>query len=1651
MYNFRFRIIFSALLLLAPSAFAQQGKGLFFSSFGSDAPISYGRFSDIQAFYFDIPETETRPVYLRIFDIEVGGRYDEKHGNFDTKTRFVILGGNSANTIIGGKTSIGRENLSYSPDDVLYERTFGQDRQVDGKWFNLRQLDLDLGYNTGTGFVRYILLVQSLDGDDSNFFDLALSYSKTAKVPVPNAKSYVYSLSLKIPSLTMYGWDSYEGQIKIPTEMNTSINIATFDMDDVPMNLTVPYQGSRKLLTSGDGVWISNNIPIRNPAPDREIAFNFFGRDFNNTFGLLVTNQDNVPLPIFLPILDYEPPKYSEPSVSYAFSHIPSDCSSVQFSVDPKRLGDLKEPDITWEFNDFSLKGPDISHTFDSLGFHVFTLKVEGLLGSEKRTFLFTDSVLINQPPTAWAGGNRVSAPGSYLVFDGTVSEDFDGKIKQYLWDFGDGKTAKYARYDHIYTEPGSYTVKLVVTDDSNTPCNTAFSEINVKVNAAPVAQIVGPKQVQIGEVFQLDGSSSYDPDGRIVDYIWQIGDSTLQGAVVKYALIDKFRVPVTLEVTDDAEATNSIASASWTIRVNQPPVAVAGPDKKVSPNRPSTFNANQSYDPDGSINEYYWDFGDGNTASGAVVQHTYEKTGNFTATLRVVDDSERADATDAINVFVNAPPVPVIEGQNVLADGRVSLSAKKSFDSDGQITSYQWDLGDGRVLLGDEIRFSYQKPGKYKVTLTVADDARTFSSTQSIEQEIVINSPPVAVVKGSKRTAVGEEVVFEGFDSFDSDGGISRYDWDLGDGTVATGVSTQHRYASPGVYQVQLTVYDDSSLPNAFSQSYHEVVVNAAPELVFDSPERVTEGQKFTIDLGKSFDPEGKSISYYWFERGKWEKGVARRNFTAKKGLETIKVAIDDGENVGNSRVVKEIIIPFNQSPVVVIEPKFTRTSERTITFRGSGSYDPDGDRLRYYWEFGDGQTSQGPIAVHTFKYGGEYTIRLTVDDQKGLANSTSFDTVSVFINRSPQPYFEIPPSICLNEPFEFNGESSVDPDGKTLSYEWDFGDGNMSTTKKGKHSFSREGSYQVILIVDDGESLSNSSSTYSQTIFVIGNPVADAGFDQIICTTEIVKFNASKTRGANEEFNEFTWDFGDGNTGFGMQTNHMYESPGEYSVVLTVGGVERENSCSGISVDTVLIKVIPEPKAVLTLGSIVPINEPLVLDINPSVTPYHELESFVWTISDTVQIRWEKQIEILSDGTEQNVWVENGPGPKDARAVRVEPGEQLPLSMIALEEGEYEVRLDLRVDSESSCNSASGYQFISVMPKPKLEMSDIPVLVPGEDFPFTASEVAGRINRLTDLLWDFGDGTTSRSPIASHAYENPGVYTVTLKAVFGMSTTISSVQSEQKVVVNAPPIASFTSPAVAFPEYEITFDASDSKDPDGEIDTYQWYFSDGTRKSGKIVTHKFPSVGAYSVALTVDDGSRLSNARNSLTKQIRIDDTPSINWRSKTNYCPDELVNIVQAFDLKDSDSTSVSIKIGGKELSWAQAKSQRFSFPGNYQIGVKMEQEILPGLTIPESVQSITVNGAPEIYADVPSKIVIGPANTFAEFVADKTFDPNGDRMNFYWDLGDGTSKVGKSVRHQYLRPGTYTVSLRVADIRASNCSETRRTFKVVVEKE
>jgi len=269
--------------------------------------------------------------------------------------------------------------------------------------------------------------------------------------------------------------------------------------------------------------------------------------------------------------------------------------------------------------------------------------------------------------------------------------------------------------------------------------------------NQAPQAVIdASPQDGKAPLTVTFDAHYSHD-DGVITEYYWNFGDPHDAAPLsCSSTAMHTYRYPgtylVKLTVIDNK---GEVGSEKLTIVVqNPPPVASFTMSNEMPPvGVPVAFDASASYDSNGEIATYTWDFGDGNTGSGIETSHVYDQDLYYVVTLTVTDnDGETGIESQAVIPQTTTiddggcpggscggggstdKPLAVITGMPGCAGVKVgtpiTLDGSYSRAAEGTIIHHKWDFGDEETAVGAIVTHTYQKTGRFTVTLTVNDDS---------------------------------------------------------------------------------------------------------------------------------------------------------------------------------------------------------------------------------------------------------------------------------------------------------------------------------------------------------------------------------------------------------------------------------------------------------------------------------------------------------------------------------------------------------------------------------------------------------------------------------------------------------------------------------------------------------------------------------------------------------------------------------------------------------------------------------------------------------------------------------------------------------------------------------------------------------------
>jgi PKD repeat protein len=965
-----------------------------------------------------------------------------------------------------------------------------------------------------------------------------------------------------------------------------------------------------------------------------------------------------------------------------------------------------------------------------------------------------------------------------------------------------------------------------------------------------PVAN-AGEDIITCNSTVSFDGSASTDPDGSIVQYIWDFGDGSRgSGARVKHLYKQEGTYSVTLTVRDNSGTNCDSDSDVLKLVINSSPIADAGLNKVTCPEEVIYFDGSGSSDGDGSLTAFKWDFGDGSpAASGPKVSHSYNAPGSYLATLTVTDNSNTACAqsTDEIMVKVNSAPIAEAGAiKKGCIDEPIRFNGNSSKDMDGEIKKVVWDFGDGSPTIeAISPTHVYTNPGKYTVTLTVWDNSPTGCNMATDEVMVIINEPPIADA-GEDVITCNTTVAFDGSKSVDPDGGSLRYEWDFGDGTpIQGGATPTHTFSAPGTYPVVLTIYDDSGT-NCNSHSDNiTVTINQPPVADAGESQVVCLNDIVSFNGSKSYDPEGGFLQFAWdFGDGTTKQGIMNPVHRYEEGgiYHVVLTVIDDSQTECNSS--KDIItIQVAESPTAEAGEDKVVCAHTQVVFDGSKSTDVDGQVNAFYWDFGDGAQASGPTTTHSYPKSGEYTVTLTiVGDEIGNCDNTDTDFLKVTVHEAPTADAGENLKSCPDKNIKFDSAASTSSS-EIIQYNWDFGDGTSSNQPNPTHSYTQPGVYQVKLKITDDSGTSCNVSEDSKVVTINAAPEAHAGADEKACINDILRFDGSKSKDPDGSILSYTWDFGDGEEGNGVNTTHAYKKSGQYEVMLTVTD-NSDTECNASS-DTKIVTINQPPIADAGSRQVVCMNESVQFDGNLSQDFDGNIVSYQWNFGDG------------ATGSGQN--------PTHSYS----------------KTGTYQASLIIKDDSGLRCDTGSSAVTIVVNQPPIADAGTDMITCPGQVITFDGSNSVDPDGELISYDWDFGDGTTGEWIKPTHKYEESGTYEVTLKVTDNSDSKCSTATAKVTVIVNQPPVADAGPDqmiaCVGCAQDEVTFDASNSYDPEGGALTYRWDFGDGTQGTGVKTTHTYSEPGVYTVTLSVTDDSGTTCNSSTDVITVKANEAPS------------------------------------------------------------------------------------------------------------------------------------------------------------------------------
>ncbi len=688
--------------------------------------------------------------------------------------------------------------------------------------------------------------------------------------------------------------------------------------------------------------------------------------------------------------------------------------------------------------------------------------------------------------------------------------------------------------YSNLTTESW-YRVEV-----TNGACATEYSDTAViAMYAEPIADFSNTSVCQ-GLATNFTNLSSIS-SGSITDYLWDFDDGT--GGVVSNP-IHTYSGPgtysVLLRITSNQ---GCIDSARYNVVVHPNPT-INFSYSNVCDSTAMPF-VNLSTISSGSITGYVWDFGDGTgTYTPTDTSYLYAQDSTYTVWLYGTSNQGCVDSTSENVVVYPVASVDFIGDSVCLGQ---AINFVNTTQTSSSSISYQWSFGDGGTSTNLNPTYTYGTAGTYIVTLqTTVPGGCTNSNSHIVE----IYPAPIASFTYSDQ-CLYDSVIFANTSTISS--GSLNYLWDFGDGSTSNLVNESHLYAVPGTFTVTLDITSDFGCMASTSE-----VVNIHP-IPTANYSFSDECDETTVSFTNTSSISSGSLTHAWdFDDGTTSIATDVNHLFPADGTYNVQLIVTSDK--GCSDTVEKAVTIF---PLPQPDFTFNIACDGAPTSFINTSTISGGTIVSYAWDLGDATTSTDSDPTHQYLNAGTYSVQLTATSNLGCVNDT---TIDVQVSTFPLADFSATDA-CLGDAAIFTNSSTISVG--TLSYHWDFGDGDTSVVTDPSHTYTAVGTYSVQLIANSNLGCSDS---VTRVVTVNDLPLVEAGMDTSISQGYSVQLSGSAIGASSFYWSPLT----------GLDDNTVFNpmaSPLDTTVYyLTITDL---NGCS--NTDSVIVNVIEDYKLVI------------------------------------------------------------------------------------------------------------------------------------------------------------------------------------------------------------------------------------------------------------------------------------------------------------------------------------------------------------------------------------------------------------------------------------------------------------------------------------
>lgn len=968
-----------------------------------------------------------------------------------------------------------------------------------------------------------------------------------------------------------------------------------------PVNAAFETQISN-LLTSGTGIqytWDFGDGSTPQTLTNNGIssgAIHHYSASGTYTVKVTAVTADGCSMTIQRPIIvpeDCPPPPPYPALPNGGFRDNEGACDNyLSYTFDAATINDTEL--IGWDFGDpasadNNTAGPvrQVTHVFSGPG--TYTIKLARLFTPTGDTLVGTRDITITYDPLIFsvAASPTGTCPSTPVTISPVVLDP--NRVRQYHWDFGDGKTLNISNASgtntgstsHPFDANGTYTVSLAITDIKGCKVN-ASATVDVIVNG-PTADFEVDILTSCLNSFEVNftpKATPIDPSAPITEWVWNFGD----GLSMTRANADP--VPHTYNNNSYYRAYNVSLTVSdangCKSEVHVKPEYIKAYNPKASFYASSPMRCNEYdvrfYNHSSVRGEapapkftYTWDYGDGTplytTHSSSSQSHVYPRDGEYTVKLIAIDENGCADTSILDNyVRIVHPKADFVPGSAITECAPISLDFENRSEVYGQNATYSWTFGYGstRSTLHTPQPVIYPVPDDYTVTLTV----ESMGCVDVVEK--VIN------VKGPRGTLHSE--VFEGCIPLNirmnvTGSNISSYAWDFDDGSVVTPNPDQHTvthtYTHAGIYA-----------PNIILTSPEGCAFTLRP------PEKVV-ADSLQVKIGlsdTSFCGEGMvSFTNAWVHpafsditRQTWLMGDGSRfegplppdhhyNTAGIYNVQLITETMFGCKDTARARVLigEQPIVSINGPDLVCLRPG------TDIRYRADITAAPN---PVYQWQLDGADIGSNARLLNIIsRQPGTYQLDLTVSSNGCIGTAQK-----QFIVDSVQARFRIDDSLhCGTGQVRFTNISTSAS--SIASYTWSIGDpaGNSLPMAGGTHQYVMPGTYRPSLTL---ETLHGCRDRFvlPEQIKVYKPPVLSFNAPHEICAENTVRFVASLQ--SEDEPEPIRWYLNNTLVDHGDDYSRYFDVAGSYNITAATA---TRYGCTTHITQPLVVNPLPVPNA--------------------------------------------------------------------------------------------------------------------------------------------------------------------------------------------------------------------------------------------------------------------------------------------------------------------------------------------------------------------------------------------------------------------------------------------------------------------------------------